>query len=87
MDKQLTFHEGTFAGQKIRVTNDGYASIYDIMRVAGVGSDPSNVWKEVQPRLQDFRVTSEDGKPAVKYFKFSGRGKLQVERYYTKIGM
>ncbi len=33
----FTFDDGTFAGQTIRVTVDGFASIYDIMRVAGVG--------------------------------------------------
>lgn len=45
---QLTFGDGTFAGKSIRTTSDGYASIYDVIRVAGVGRDPFNVWTELK---------------------------------------
>jgi len=76
MDK-LTFNNGTFAGKTIRTTTDGYASIYDIMRVAGVGNDPSTAWKDLKPKFHDPQVTSgtsDSRQTAVKMFKFSGRG-------------
>lgn len=76
MDK-LTFNNGTFAGKTIRTTSDGYASVYDIIRVAGVGRDPFNVWTELKERCLPPGVTSgtsESRQTAVKTFKFSGRG-------------
>ncbi len=78
MNNELTFSDGTFAGQKIRVTDDGYASIYDVMKVAGVGRDPSTAWSELKHKLPPFvgtSRTSEHGNPTVKSFKFTGRGK------------
>ncbi len=73
----LTFEDGTFAGQTIRVTEDGYASIYDIMRVAGVGRDPFHAWNDLKDKLRPASVTSGTSKtpgPTVKYYKFTGRG-------------
>jgi len=75
---QLTFGDGTFAGKTIRTTSDGYASIYDVMRVAGVGRDPFNVWTELKEKCLQLGVTSEGTSDSrqhtVKTFKFSGRG-------------
>ena len=48
---QLTFNEGTFVGKTIRTTSDGYASIYDVMKVAGVGSNVITAWKDLKTRL------------------------------------
>ena len=70
---QLTFGDGTFAGKTIRTTSDGYGSIYDIMRVAGVGTDPTNVWKNLKPHFLD-SGTTDSRQPTVKTFKFAGRG-------------
>jgi hypothetical protein len=77
MNNELTFSDGTFAGQKIRVTEDGYASIYDIMKVAGVGDEPTNTWNKLKMRFLDPQSTSRtsgNGNPTVKSFKFTGRG-------------
>ena len=74
---QLTFGDGTFAGKTIRTTSDGYASIYDVMRVAGVGDEPTNTWNRLKTMfLADPSTsgTSDSRQTAVKTFKFSGRG-------------
>ena len=73
----LTFEDGTFAGQTIRVTDDGYASIYDIMRVAGGGEEPTHAWNKLKSKFCSLSSTSGTSKtpgPAVKYYKFAGRG-------------
>lgn len=71
---QLTFHAGTFAGQTIRTTEDGYASIYDVMKVAGVGRDPTHTWNDLKQRFRSASGTSEISQIEVKSFKFAGRG-------------
>lgn len=73
---QLTFQSGTFAGQTIRTTPDGYASIYDIMRVAGVGNEPTHTWNALKGKFCEPHSTSStsDSRPLTKNFKFSGRG-------------
>lgn len=63
---QLTFHTGTFAGETIRTTAGGYASVYDIMRVAGVGRNSTLAWDELKHKLPAAHSS--------KYFKFAGRG-------------
>ena len=62
---QLTFQTGSFAGETIRTTSDGYASIYDVMRVAGVGRTSTLAWDELKEKIPALDV---------KYFKFVGRG-------------
>jgi hypothetical protein len=73
---QLTFQSGSFAGQTIRTTSDGYASIYDVMRVAGVGKEPTHVWNAVKERFCTLGNSSStsDSRPLTKNFKFPGRG-------------
>lgn len=64
----LTFNtDGEFAGQTIRVTPDKYASIYDVMKVAGVGREPTHTWNDIKSKSPAI-LTS------VKYHKFPGRG-------------
>lgn len=63
---QLTFKDGTFAGETIRTTAGGYASVYDIMRVAGVGRNSTLAWDELKHKLPAAHSS--------KYFKFAGRG-------------
>jgi len=73
---QLTFQTGSFAGETIRTTSDGYASIYDVMRVAGVGRTSTLAWDELKSRFFQFENTSDtsNSRPLVKSFKFPGRG-------------
>ena len=73
---QLTFQTGSFAGETIRTTSDGYASIYDVMRVAGVGRTSTLAWDELKSRFFQFENTSDtsNSRPLVKAFKFPGRG-------------
>lgn len=54
----LTLDQGTFAGQTIRITPDHYASIYDVIKVAGVGSNPYTVWTDIKMKISDFQTTS-----------------------------
>lgn len=62
---QVDFTEGTFAGEYIRVTEDHYVSVYDIMRVAGVGQSPSHVWNRVKHHIDESEI---------KMYRFPGRG-------------
>lgn len=77
---QLTFHAGSFAGETIRTTEDGYASIYDVMKIAGVGRDAPTTWSELKSKLPQPGVTTGvtsdplNPRPLVKSFKFPGRG-------------
>lgn len=65
MSLQLSFAEGTFVGKVIRTTSDHYASVYDVIRVAGVGREPAHVWNDLKTQIDDTNK---------KMFKFSGQG-------------
>lgn len=73
--------------------SDHYASVYDIMRVAGFGSNPYTVWTEIKLKLSDFQIisktsdelTSIEGEqtaepPMIKTHNFERRGQRKLNK-------
>lgn len=56
--------DGTFAGIVIRVTPNHYASVYDVIRIAGVGSNPYTVWTELVAKVSDFQTATKSSPTA-----------------------